>query len=166
MRARIAALLPLLASLGACAGGVPVQQEVIVSGTKFADIQGEARLTVRSYVEDAEGARNEVLGAECDVITSLYTARLVTPARLVVPNFGPQSPELRFDCRAADLRGTALRPVTTTWQYPPGYLATPYPFAYGRPGAYGWGGGGWYGPGWYGPGYPVSRYPDVFIRLD
>jgi hypothetical protein len=161
MRVRFAALLPLLASLGACAGGVPVQQEVIVSGARFADIQGEARLTVRSYVEDADGARNEVLGAQCEVASSLYTARLVTPARLVVPNFGPQSPELLFECRAADLAGSARRSITTTWQYPPAYLATPYPLAYGPPGVFGWG-----GAAWYGPGYPVSRYRDVFVRLD
>jgi len=161
MRRHLAGLLASLAVLGACAGGVPVQQEVVVPGGGFAGVQGEARLTVRTYIEDAAGARNEVLGAHCDVITSLYTAVVVTPARLVVPNFGPQSPELRFDCRAADLRGTARRTVTTTWQYPPGYLATPYPLIYGGPGVFGWG-----GAGWYGPGYPVSRYPDVFVRLD
>jgi len=146
-----------------------VQQEVIVPAGGFTGIQGEARLTVRTFVEDVAGTRNEVLGAECDVITSLYTARLVTPARLLVPNFGPQSPELRFDCRAADLTGTARRRVTTTWQYPPGYLATPYPLAYGPPGTYGWGATGafgWGGAGWYGPAYPISRYPDVFVRLD
>ena len=30
----------------------------------------------------------------------------------------------------------------------------------------GWGGPGWYAPGWYGPAYPVSRYPNVFVRLE
>ena len=134
-------------------------------GGGFAGVQGEARLTVRSYIEDAAGARNEVLGADCDVTSSLYTARLVTPARLVVPNFGPQSPELRFDCRAGGLRGTARREIVTTWRYPPGYLAAPFPLVYGRPGVYGWGGAGWYGAGWYDPAYPVSRYPNVFVRL-
>ncbi len=164
MRRDLVTLLSAVGMLTACAGGVPVQQEVIVPGGGFAGVQGEARLTVRTYVEDAAGERNEVLGAQCDVITSLYTARLVTPARLVVPNFGPQSPELRFDCRAAELSGMSRRSVTTTWQYPPGYMATPYPLVYG-----GYGGAGvfgWGGAGWYGPSYPVSRYPDVFVRLD
>ena len=166
MRRHLVALLPALAMLGACAGGVPVSQEVVVPGGSFADVRGEARLIVRSYVEDAAGARNEVLGAECAVTSSLYSTRLVTPARLVVPNFGPQSPELRFDCRAGELHGTARRDVTTTWQYPPGYLAGPVPWVYGRPGLYGWGGPGWYALGWYGPAYPVSRYPNVYVRLE
>jgi hypothetical protein len=145
--------------LAGCATGVPVERNYVVSGQGFANVQGEARLVVRTFVEEADGA-HEVLGATCRVTSSLYETTVVTPARLVVPNFGPQSPELFFDCRAGERAGGGRRTIVTTWQYPP---------SYGPPGIYPWGGfyGGavWGGGLWSGPAYPVSRYPNVSVLL-
>lgn len=149
--------LATAALLAGCATGVPVERSVVVSGARFEAVQGEADLIVRTFLPPEAGERREVLGAVCDVRSSLYEARLVTPSRLVVPNFGPQSPELSFACRAGDLSGTAQRDVVTHWNQPPGY--------WGYPGAFGpWGWGGWGGWG-YGPAYPVSGYPDVAVVL-
>jgi hypothetical protein len=147
------------ALLAGCATGVPVERSVVVSGARFEAVRGEADLLVRSYVADEAGERREVLGATCDVRSSLYEATLVTPSRLVVPNFGPQSPELSFACRAGELAGTAQRDVVTYWRDAPGYWGYPGPF-YGPFGPDLW--GGW---GWYGPAYPVSGYPDVAVQL-
>jgi hypothetical protein len=97
----------------------------------------------------------EVVGARCAVLSSLYTAELVTPSRLVVPNFGPQSPEISLNCAAGELSGSGTARIFTRWQGAPGY------------GAYPW--GGFYRPyawGWYdGPGYPVSDYPDLHVVM-
>lgn len=154
MRADAALAVLLLAG---CAAGVPVERSYVVSGQGFANVQGEARLVVRTFIEEADGA-HEVLGATCAVTSSLYETTVTTPARLVVPNFGPQSPELLFACRAGERAGASRRTIVTTWQSPP---------SYGPPGIWGWGGGPWgWGGGWWGaPAFPVSRYPNVSVLL-
>jgi hypothetical protein len=152
----------LLAALGlvlaGCASGVPVSRQVVVPGGQFQAVQGEAGLLVRTFVEDPSGQRSEVLGAKCDIVSSLYTASVVTPSRLVVPNFGAQSPVLTADCRADKLSGSGNVRIITRWQQQPGY--------WGYPGWWGpWGGPwGWDSP-WGGPGFPISEYPNLLVML-
>ena len=150
-------LLPLSALLlAACATGVPVERQVVVSGARFNAVQGEAALLVRSFVEDPGGERQEVVGATCDIVSSLYSAQLVTPSQLLVPNFGPQSPELTATCRAGKLSGAGRVNIITRWQQPPGFWGPPgYPFWPGD--AFAW--------GWSGPSYPVSDYPNLEVAL-
>jgi len=145
-------------ALAGCASGVPVSRQVVVPGGQFQAVQGEAGLLVRTFVEDPSGERQEVLGATCDVVSSLYKASVVTPSRLVVPNFGAQSPVLTADCRADKLAGAANVRIVTRWQQPPGY--------WGYPGWWGpWGGPwGWDSP-WGGPGFPISEYPNLLVML-
>lgn len=153
----------LLALVAGCASGLPVQQDVVVSGSRFVAVQGEADLVVRAFLLDETAARREVAGAECTVQTSLYDARLITPARLVVPNFGPQSPTLGIVCTALGREGAAQQRIVTTWRAAPGALGRVGPGWYGG----GWAGTGLYGGGWGwdGPSVPVSSYPDVGVVL-
>jgi hypothetical protein len=151
---RILLLLAPALGLAACATGVPVERQVVVPGGRFDAVQGEAQLTVRTFLPQEGDERREVVGADCTVVSSLYSAELVTPARLVVPNFGPQSPELEIDCRAGDLAGSGRVRIVTRWQQPPGYWGYPW-------GPYGWPGWGWYG----GPGLPVSDYPNLDVIM-
>jgi hypothetical protein len=156
MRASVLTLAILVAG---CAAGVPVQRQVVVPGDRFANVQGEAALFVRTFLApEARGERQEVVGARCQVRSSIYSAELVTPSRLVVPNFGPQSPELDVSCAAGEWRGTGRVEIITRWNEPPGYWGYPGPYF-----------PGWapYGPGWgwYGPAYPVSDYPNLNIQL-
>ncbi|HMQ92285.1 MAG TPA: hypothetical protein PKA33_00235 [Amaricoccus sp.] len=144
--------------LAGCASGVPVERQVVVPGARFQAVQGEARLTVRTFLEDEAGERQEVLGANCAVRSSLYETELVTPSVLVLPNFGPQSPELEFACRAGELAGAGRADIDTFWRSYPGGWGYPGPYPWRPP--YGW--GGW---GLYGPAYPVSNYPNVSITL-
>jgi hypothetical protein len=140
--------------LGACASGVPVERQTVVSGRRFDAVQGEAAFLVRTFLPDEQGERREVVGARCAVVSSLYAAELVTPSRLVVPNFGPQSPEITVDCAAGELAGSGTARIVTRWRDPPGYWGYPWGPFY-RP--YAW--------DWYGPGYPVSDYPDLAIVM-
>lgn len=154
--------LALLGVLAGCATGVPVERVVVVDGSRFDNVQGEAGLTVRTFTELPGDERAEVLGARCSVLTTLYTAELVTPARLRVPGFGPQSPELEITCNADGLSGSATVQITTNWRYPPGL--SPYTGVYGPYGPYVYGGvrlGGRYGAG----AVPVSKYPNANILL-
>ncbi len=159
---RRALLAAVGAALAGCASGVPVERQVVVPGGQFQAVQGEAGLLVRSFVEDPPGERREVLGANCEVVSSLYHASLVTPSRLVVPNFGAQSPVLTATCHAGKLSGSGSVRIITRWQQQPGYWG--YPGWGGGPwgGPWGWGGGPW---GWGGPGFPVSDYPNLLVML-
>ena len=109
----------------------------------------------------------EVVGADCRIVSSIYTTEVVTPSRLVVPNFGPQSPELVATCRAGDLTGTGRTRIITRWQPSPwgwGYPG-PGPWGFGYPGPGPWGWGSPVGWGWYEPSYPVSDYPDLIVTM-
>ncbi len=154
----------LILMLPGCAAGLPLREDVAVSGQKFVAAQGEADVVVRTYVLDPAGKPAELGGAACQITTSLYDAKLTTPARLRLPNFGPQSPELFVTCAAEGLEGAARQDINTFWQGAPGFYGGPFygPF-YGP----GWYGPGVFGPGWGmpGPGYPVSEYPDVDVLL-
>jgi len=155
---RALAIAPLLL-VAACAGSVPVERQVVVAGSRFTAVQGEATLVVRTVLSK-EAGRGEVAGAVCKVSSSLYAAEVVTPSRLVVPNFGPQSPELVATCRAGELSGAGGTRIVTRWQQPPG--------AWGYPGVGPWSypsplwGPGW---GWYEPSYPVFDYPNLIVTL-
>lgn len=151
---RVILAAPLVA-LAACTTGAPIERQVVVPGGGFSAVQGEAQMTVRTVLPDRAG---EVMGATCAVTSSLYRTELVTPARLILPNFGPQSPELFLDCRAGDLAGTARVEIATYWR--DGWSGGPYYGPYGGP--YG---GPWAGPWGWGGGYPVSEYPDVRVVM-
>lgn len=155
------ALVLAVGALAGCATGVPVERQVVVAGGNFANVQGEADFVVRTFLEPVGDERREVLGARCQAVSSLYTAELVTPARLVVPNFGPQSPEIDVSCTADGLTGTGRATIVTTWNQAPGYWGPPYgvgPYPY-------WGGGWGWGPGWGGPAIPVSNYRELNVVL-
>ncbi len=157
-RNSLAALAAL--HLAGCATGVPVERQTVVAGDRFSNVQGEARFVVRTALASpaAGNDRREVLGARCTALSSLYEAEFVTPSRLVVPNFGPQSPEITVSCTAGELSGSAAARIVTRWDGPPAYP--------------GWGPGwgppwalGYPGRGWPAPAYPVSSYPDLIVPL-
>ena len=158
MRAAAPAALLILA---ACAGGVPVERQVVVAGDRFSAVQGEAAFFVRTVVALEGRERGEVVGATCRIVSRLYSAEVVTPSRVVVPNFGPQSPEITATCRYGELSGTGGTRIVTRWQQSPWGWGPPGPF-YG-PGPWGWGGPGpW---SWYEPAIPISDYPNLVVTL-
>ncbi len=167
-RSSRALALAALAALAGCAQGLPLGPEVRVSGQGFEAVQGETDLVVRAHTFDAAGRRLEVGGAVCEVSSILYRTRLVTPARLALPSFGPASPTLVFDCQAGELAGRAEREVITRWVGPPGgwgWPATGVVIGTGGDAYVGVGGWSW---GWGGPlggAYPVFVYPDVSVEL-
>jgi len=157
----------LLASvlLAGCATGVPVEHDTVVQGGGFTNVSGEARFVVRTVLAAESGnERQEVVGARCTALSSLYKAEFRSPTRLVVPNFGPQSPEITVSCTTEKLAGTATAKLVTRWDGPPGY---PGPM-WGPGWAPGWGppwGPAWGAWGWPGPAFPVSDYPDLVVTL-
>lgn len=150
----VAALAAL--ALAGCVSGVPVERQVVVPGGRFAAVQGEASLLVRTFLPEEEGARGEVIGAKCRVVSSLYETELITPSQLVVPNFGPQSPQIDVDCTAGELVGSGTARIITVWQQAPGG-GWGYPWGPYWGAAYPW--------GWGGAGYPYSDYRDLAVTM-
>lgn len=157
------AALALAGSLAGCAAsGLPPRTVAVPAQ---AGAQGQAETVIRAFLPGPGDDRREVGGAQCEVSTILFRTRVVTPARLVFPSYGAQSPTLVVACRAGDLSGQAEQEVLTRWVRPPGGGAWgggwgPGPWG---PGPWGWGGmGPW---GWNGPAYPTFVYPDVAVML-
>lgn len=154
--------LASLLLLGACASSsVPVTRQVTIAGDRFTAVQGEAAFFIRTFLPDAGGVRQEVIGATCEIASSLYSATAVTPSRVVVPNFGPQSPRITATCRSGDLVGTGGTRIVTRWQQSPWGWGPPGP--YYAPGP--WGRGGVSPWGWYEPAIPISDYPNLIVVM-
>jgi hypothetical protein len=159
--AALAALALAGALAGCAASGLP---PTTVAVPAQAGAQGQAETVIRAFLPGPGEDRREVGGAECEVSTILFSTRVVTPARLLFPSYGAQSPTLVVACRAGELTGAAEQEVVTRWVRPPGGGAWgagwgPGPWG---PGPWGWGGGPW---GWSGPSYPTFVYPDVAVTL-
>ncbi len=159
LRGALAALA--FAALAGCVqSGPPLGPTVMVPGARFNDVQGQADTVVRAFAAGPDGETREIGGAVCDVGTILYSARLVTPARLVVPSFGPQSPTIVVSCAAGEWRGAAEKEISVLWVRAPG--------DWGGPGPWGgfYGGGPWGWDSWGGrSSFPRFVYRDINVMM-
>ncbi len=76
------------------------------AGAEAPPARGETALIVRATMGDSE-----ISGAACTVDAPYFSASFTAPARVLLPDYGSQSPEVRVTCRAEEARGTvAARP--------------------------------------------------------
>jgi hypothetical protein len=111
-------------------------------------------LAVRTFVPgNGPEGWNEVEGVTCRVEGAPYfSATVVTPVRLALPDLGPDAPALQASCEQGALRGQAAVAPAFSWPEE------------GRPSAptrIWWGGGWWWGFQKTGP----LRYPDLAVAL-
>ena len=108
-------------------------------------------LSVRSFEPDTEAEWREVAGATCAVSAGAYRATLVTPARLILPDLGPDAPPIEAECRLGSRSGRDI--VGPVYRWPAETKPDPLQRI-------------WYG-GWW-RGYEESgpmRYPDLAVGL-
>jgi hypothetical protein len=114
--------------------------------------RGRAALAVRAFVPGADGAWQEVAGARCRVEGAPYfRTDLVTPARLVLPDLGPDAPVLTAECFSGAATGRDAVAPSYPWEATGGTWAQRITF-----------GGGWW------RGYEASgpmRYPDLAVAV-
>ena len=67
--------------------------------------RGETQLEVRAVSADAPG--REFPGAVCDAISPYFASRFTAPARLLIPEYGSQTPEVTVSCEAGGASGRA-----------------------------------------------------------
>lgn len=164
MRGTLVALAAL--ALAGCGGGAYDWRAVAGGGAGLPQVAmaptGEtvvppgrgarAGLAVRTFVSTADGW-SEVAGATCTVTGAPFlSARLVTPARLVLPDLGPDAPTLKAECETPTAWGSDV--VAPTFGWPADRPASPMARAW-------WGGGWWWGKQKTGP----MGYPDLAVGL-
>jgi hypothetical protein len=109
-------------------------------------------LAVRTFTATPDGWA-EVAGATCVVTAAPFLrATLVTPARLVLPDLGPDAPSLRAECETPTAWGSDT--VAPVFAWPVEGRPQPAERAW-------WGGGWWWGFQKTGP----LAYPDLAIGL-
>lgn len=161
-------LLAALA-LGACAatGGAPGLATVSVSPVPGATppvARGETQLVVRAV--PAGGGAGEVQGATCEAVSPYFSARFTAPARLLMPSYGAESPQITVTCSAGGAPASVVVAPTQAWSGGlGGWPAVGVSVGTGNAGGVGVG-FGWYGGG-YGAsgGVPVVRYGEVRVPV-
>ncbi len=120
---KLTAALAFTALLGACATadittppltvtpkdvrasiGIDVYGRARAAGNPVPRFRGQETVQVRT-----NGSRNgegfgEITGSKCSLDSGLYTASFLTPANVIVPDYGPDSPALFIMCTAPDGR--------------------------------------------------------------
>ena len=76
--------------------------------------RGETQLVVRAVSAEAPG--REFPGAACDAISPYFASRFTAPARLLIPEYGSQTPEVTVSCEAGGASGRAtVAPQASYW---------------------------------------------------
>jgi len=126
--------------------------------------RGETAMVVRAVPAGADGT--ELQGAACVADSAYFTASFTAPAQLLMPDFGPASPEVTVSCRAGTATGTlAARPVQAWSGGLGGWPAVGVSVGTGSFEGVG------VGVGWYGGAAGVStggasaRYPEVRVPM-
>ena len=132
--------------------------------------RGETQLVVRAVSADAPG--REFPGAVCEAISPYFASRFTAPARLLIPDYGSQSPEVTVSCEARGASGRAT--VAPQASYSGGGFGAPaVGISVGTGGGWnGWDGDGvgvglswWGGGGGGGYGEPLVRYPALRVPM-
>ena len=69
--------------------------------------RGQETLPVRTSGIASDGARKELAGVPCMLDAGVYSATFTTPANVIVPDYGPNSPAIFVRCTLEDQSGSA-----------------------------------------------------------
>ncbi|WP_102108593.1 hypothetical protein [Oceaniglobus roseus] len=84
--------------------GLDVYARPRARGNPVPRFRGQETVTVRTRGTGAQGGSTEITGLACQLDSGIYTARFQTPANVIVPNYGPNSPALFIRCTHPDGR--------------------------------------------------------------
>lgn len=75
-------------------------------GNPVPAFRGQETLPIRSSGIGSDGQRKEISGVPCTLDAGVYTAAFTTPANLIVPDYGPNSPAIFVRCTLEDQSGS------------------------------------------------------------
>lgn len=76
-------------------------------GNPVPKFRGQETLAVRTSGIASDGQRKELSGVPCTLDSGVYTASFVTPANIIVPDYGPNSPAIFIRCIVEDQSGSS-----------------------------------------------------------
>ncbi len=122
---KIAALAVCAATFWGCTQAEITQPPVLVTPNNAADavgldvyarprsrgnpvpaFRGQNTVQVRTFGPTSDGGRAELSGVQCALDSGVYKATFATPANVVVPDYGPNSPALFVRCTHNDTSGS------------------------------------------------------------
>ena len=131
--------------------------------------RGETQLVVRAVSADAPG--RELPGAVCDAVSPYFASRFTAPARLLIPEYGSQTPEVTVSCEAGGASGSATAAPQASYSGG-GFGGPAVGISVGTGGGWnGWDGDGvgvglsWWGGGGGVYGEPLVRYPALRVLM-
>jgi hypothetical protein len=86
--------------------GIDVYARARAQGNPVPRFRGPESVTVRTQGKTSGGSWGEIAGAECLLDGASYAARFHSPAVIVVPDYGPNSPALFVRCTLGERAGT------------------------------------------------------------
>lgn len=75
-------------------------------GNPVPAFRGQETLPIRSTGVASDGQRKEISGVPCTLDAGVYSAKFTTPANLIVPDYGPNSPAIFVRCAYDDQSGS------------------------------------------------------------
>ncbi|WP_298858372.1 hypothetical protein [uncultured Sulfitobacter sp.] len=75
-------------------------------GNPVPSFRGQETLPIRSAGVASDGQRKEISGVPCTLDAGVYSAKFTTPANLIVPDYGPNSPAIFIRCAYEDQSGS------------------------------------------------------------
>jgi hypothetical protein len=166
---RALALAAAVGMAGCVAPGAPPPGVETVRAERKAGVmaplaRGETQLVVRAVAAGAP-AGQELQGARCVADAAYFRAEFASPARVLLPDFGAESPAVTVTCRSGTASGSAVAAPQAAWQGGlGGWPAVGVSVGTGNSSGVGVG-LGWWGGGGVGAagGTPVVRYPEVRV---
>ncbi len=76
-------------------------------GNPVPRFRGQITVAIRTQGKTSDGSFGEISGVPCTVDAGVYKASLFTPANLIVPDYGPNSPAIFVRCILTDRSGSA-----------------------------------------------------------
>lgn len=95
----------------ASAAGLDVYARQRSRGNPVPAFRGQNTVQVRTWASVDGSGRSEVSGVGCTLDSGVYKAQFITPANVIVPNYGPNSPALFVRCVSGEQSGSETRSV-------------------------------------------------------
>ncbi|WP_322894659.1 MULTISPECIES: hypothetical protein [unclassified Yoonia] len=80
-------------------------------GNPVPAFRGQNTVSVRTWGDNEGSGRTELTGVPCTLDSGVYKAQFTTPANVIVPNYGPNSPALFVRCTTATQSGSVTANV-------------------------------------------------------
>lgn len=87
--------------------GIDVYAGDRARGNPVPRFRGQKTVQVRTNGKSADSSFGELSGIKCNVDAGVYQATVITPANLIVPDYGPSSPAIFVRCVNGTVSGSS-----------------------------------------------------------